>query len=426
MKPASIGSGLLVLSVTITNVCPTSQAENRCIEAVTPTPPAGFTAVRADGMSGNGMCLVGFFTDGLRSQSFVRTSQSIELPPPQIRLVAADQTASAFVGWRMPNSTKEAVLLRANSSSSGYQTTTLPPPPGMGGGIGGYAAKAISQDGSTIVGIAPINGQPRAVCWQLISASGSAEITTTNLGTLQGGNYSSAAGVSQDGSVVVGLATDSNGRHQAFRWSASTGMTQLSLPQGATYAEAAAVNGDGSVVVGDMLSGGHYRAFRWTAETGMQDLGLPAGFDDGWALAVSGDGAVVVGYCLTSQGGSSQRPFIWTAENGTLLLSDFLQTQGFDLSGWTLEAASTISTDGAVIGGHGFFQGSQRGFVIHDLRPRSCPSDLDGDGEVNSADLSLILLEFGSASGCSPDLDGSGEVDAADISIQLLDFGSCP
>ncbi len=55
----------------------------------------------------------------------------------------------------------------------------------------------------------------------------------------------------------------------------------------------------------------------------------------------------------------------------------------------------------------------------------SCPSDLDGDAEVTSADLGLILLDFGAAGGPA-DLDGDGEVGTGDVSVCLLDFGPCP
>ncbi|MFM7806625.1 MAG: hypothetical protein ACKPEA_01685, partial [Planctomycetota bacterium] len=54
-----------------------------------------------------------------------------------------------------------------------------------------------------------------------------------------------------------------------------------------------------------------------------------------------------------------------------------------------------------------------------------CPSDIDGDGEVTFADVSLILLDFGAAGGVN-DLDGDGEVGTGDVALCLLDFGPCP
>jgi hypothetical protein len=59
------------------------------------------------------------------------------------------------------------------------------------------------------------------------------------------------------------------------------------------------------------------------------------------------------------------------------------------------------------------------------LATQCCPSDLDGDAQVNTADISLALMDFGDCLGCKSDLDGSGFTDSADMSLLLLDFGSC-
>lgn len=55
--------------------------------------------------------------------------------------------------------------------------------------------------------------------------------------------------------------------------------------------------------------------------------------------------------------------------------------------------------------------------------------DLDGDGDVDLADLSRLLVAFGACSGdpaydATADLDGSGCVDLADLSMLLANFGS--
>ena len=57
---------------------------------------------------------------------------------------------------------------------------------------------------------------------------------------------------------------------------------------------------------------------------------------------------------------------------------------------------------------------------------RGCPSDLDKNGLVDTADISLLLLDFGPCTGCPADLDGNGLVDSADISLLLMDVGTCP
>ena len=55
----------------------------------------------------------------------------------------------------------------------------------------------------------------------------------------------------------------------------------------------------------------------------------------------------------------------------------------------------------------------------------ACFGDLDGSTEVDSGDVSLVLLDTGPCAGCPTDLDGSGEVDSGDVSLVLLSTGSC-
>ncbi len=60
--------------------------------------------------------------------------------------------------------------------------------------------------------------------------------------------------------------------------------------------------------------------------------------------------------------------------------------------------------------------------------PCSCPADLDGNGEVNSIDLAIILDKFGTDGGKdypNADIDDSGIVDAADLTAILSGWGAC-
>ena len=59
-------------------------------------------------------------------------------------------------------------------------------------------------------------------------------------------------------------------------------------------------------------------------------------------------------------------------------------------------------------------------------RPYLCPGDIDGNRVLDTADVSLMLLDFGPCAGCLSDLDGNGSTDIADLSLLLLDFGVCP
>ncbi|MFM2163816.1 MAG: hypothetical protein RL325_253 [Planctomycetota bacterium] len=53
----------------------------------------------------------------------------------------------------------------------------------------------------------------------------------------------------------------------------------------------------------------------------------------------------------------------------------------------------------------------------------ACPADLNNDGQVSSADITILLSGWGTA---SPDLNGDGIVGSADITVLLSAWGACP
>lgn len=53
-----------------------------------------------------------------------------------------------------------------------------------------------------------------------------------------------------------------------------------------------------------------------------------------------------------------------------------------------------------------------------------CVADLNSDGQVTAADLSILLAGWGSK-GSPADLNGSGSVDAADLAVLLASWGAC-
>mgnify|MGYP003338031952 CR=1 FL=1 len=53
-----------------------------------------------------------------------------------------------------------------------------------------------------------------------------------------------------------------------------------------------------------------------------------------------------------------------------------------------------------------------------------CPADFNGDGTVDGADLTLLLVAWGT-SDAAIDLDGNGTVDGADLTLFLSEWGDC-
>ena len=62
-------------------------------------------------------------------------------------------------------------------------------------------------------------------------------------------------------------------------------------------------------------------------------------------------------------------------------------------------------------------------FVVVSAGVTACPGDLDGNGAVDGADLTILLGNWGGDG--TGDLDGSGSIDGADLTILLGNWGLC-
>ena len=285
----------------------------------------------------------------------------------------------------------------------------------LGGGRG-WAYDA-SADGSVVVGASIWSGDGRNRAFRWTAATG-----MVNLGTLPGGIRSVARAVSADGSVVAGWSGDASFIHHAFRWTAQTGMVDIHNPAWA-QSEGMGISADGSVVVGAWGGPSFTPAhpFRWSAATGMVDLGSLGG-PDGWgeAWAANADGSMVVGWSEIAPG--QWRAFLWTEADGMQDLNVLYANLLTD--GSILWDAMAISPDGRYIAGHGKKNGTDHMVYLLDTVGAGVPGDLDGDGDVDLTDLSILLGEFGCTSGCTADIDGDGDVDLTDLSILLSNFGA--
>ena len=250
------------------------------------------------------------------------------------------------------------------------------------------------------------------------------------LGDLPGGSFSSYAnGVSADGSVVVGLSNSVSGQ-EAFRWTSGGGMVGLGGLTGGNFNSLAfGVSADGSVVVGYSVSASGTEAFRWTSEGGMFGLGdLAGGIFESRAHGVSADGSLVIGF---GAGVSVVwEAFIWDAANGMQNLQSVLEGQlGLDLTGWTLNKALGISTDGTTIVGWGTNpDGNIEAWIATLPSAPECRADINADGSVNVTELLVLLASWGTcpAGECPADFNTDGFVNVTDLLELLASWGACP
>lgn len=193
-----------------------------------------------------------------------------------------------------------------------------------------------------------------------------------DLGTLPGGDYSSAFAINASG-IVVGASNTSTSMH-AFSWTLTQGLSDLGTLPGANASSALAINNQGQIagssgahaalwsgggihdlgtlggatseahginnlgaVVGlsDTSSGPH--AFLWNNGV-MQDLGVLPGDNSSRADHIN-DNGMVVG---ASQGSGGVRAFVWTSATG-------IQPLG-SLSGGVYSEAFDINSAGQVVG----------------------------------------------------------------------------
>jgi probable HAF family extracellular repeat protein len=286
----------------------------------------------------------------------------------------------------------------------------------------------------------------------------------TWLGTLSG-HESGAYGVSADGSVIVGWATDANGFWRAFRWTEAEGMQELGT-LGGSESGASGVSADGSIVVGEATdASGNSRAFRWTQVGGIEDLNqtytsLLADGSELWdARAISPDGRYIVGrgynaatgrleaYLLDMgapslsrirgnialndfvgditqvpvevelRGETTQTLTVYPETNGDYAISD-VQPGTYDIafkaSHWLRVVVPGVEVSGTEVTG---------------IDVALTNGDVDGDNEVTLFDFGQLVAAFGSMPGDSnwnadADLDGDEEVTLFDFGVLVRNFGA--
>lgn len=276
---------------------------------------------------------------------------------------------------------------------------------GLAGGTDTYAY-GINSSGTT-VGISYVNGQAHGEMWNgttstdlgagmvatgindpgaVIGGNGHAFLLVNgvyrDLGTLPGGNWSTAYGINNAG-TVVGTGNLGNGMFRGFIWTAATGMVELGT-FGGNNSYANGINSSGEVVGEASLANGYDDAFLAVGAV-MTDLGTLGG-GNSYAYGIN-DSGTVVGYSSLADGDS--HAFIYI--NGVMLDLNSLIPSG---SGWDLLEAYGINSAGEIVG-EGTFDGQSHAFVLNPEHVFSIQQALGGQAVPEPGSGWLIGIGMG-------------------------------
>jgi probable HAF family extracellular repeat protein len=200
--------------------------------------------------------------------------------------------------------------------------------------------------------------------------------TFQDLGTLAGGNWSSAYGVNDKG-MVTGYGMVGNGTFRAFTWTPGWGMTMLGT-LGGNNSYAMAINNQGQIAGHSTASSGYEHAFMST-NGALVDLGT-LGAGNSYAYGIN-DSGVVVGY-------SGSAAFVYR-NGGIYDLNSMVAAS----SGWQLDQAYGVNDTGQIVG-TGVFQGQSHAFLLNPIN-QSGPASVPEPGTVVLIGIGLTLIVAG-------------------------------
>ncbi|MEP0846555.1 MAG: PQQ-binding-like beta-propeller repeat protein [Phycisphaerae bacterium] len=252
------------------------------------------------------------------------------------------------------------------------------------------------------------------------------------------------------------------GGHKVFRHDLATGVRQYGsavLP-GFTLQNSPMVGPDGTVYLARVQNNATVDYFYALVDedgTLTQRWGVPARWTTSSEFGVGPDGSVYMigagdviqrldpatGAVLNSSAplatdspGGNLTPRMAVDRDGRLFVSNGQFSTGrfysfnADLSSRWDVSVPNINIGAPAVGERGTLVIARLNVVRAYRTIRPCPADLDDDGYVGIADLSILLTYYGTSSGATPeqgDLDGDGDVDLADLSALLESYGTaCP
>lgn len=215
-----------------------------------------------------------------------------------------------------------------------------------------YYANGISADGSIIVGTASDkNNNEHAVYWDRVAN------TIHDLGSFShsSSQYSNAIAANRDGSVIVGSSTNFAGVTQGFRWTTQAGMVELQSLGGTS--QATGVSDTGRIIGYSTNAKNEGRAVYWDNNK-IRDLGTLRADNSGSssAQAISATGKVIVG---SADSDTQRTGFIWKEGAGMYSVNEWLKYAHVQANSMSVKSVNAISADsqtiaGQLTNGHGY------------------------------------------------------------------------